>query len=95
MAERIFKGKADTITYEEADKMTEMAMVDLLYYVHELAKEASDDEEALANANVFMARKVGALRNACLLRGLLMDPDRYLEELELPEGTVATIEEVG
>lgn len=95
MAERIFKGKNETITYGEADALAESAQVQLLYYMHELAKEATDDEEELSNIEVNLAKYVGAYGNACTLKGVLADTDVYLSSFGFPEGVTVSIEEVG
>lgn len=94
MAERIFKGKDETITYEEADAMADKALTQLLFYMRQTAEAATDDEEELADLTVNLSTYVGTLRNACVLKGLLMDPARYLEDLGLPDGVAATFEEV-
>jgi hypothetical protein len=94
MAERIFKGKDEVLTYEEADAMADEALTQLLFYMRQTAEAATDDEDELADLTVNLSTYVGTLRNACVLKGLLMDPARYLEELGLPDGVAAGFEEV-
>lgn len=94
MAERIFKGINESITYEEADEMVDKALTQLLFYIRQTAEAATDDEEELADLTVNLSTYVGTLLNACVLKGLLMDPSRYLDELGLQNRVTATIEEV-
>lgn len=93
MGERILKGKDETITFEEADRLADAATTELLFYICGTIDEASDDEEERAQAKVTMATLVGKAMNASRLAGLLCDPDSYLKAT-FPEGAVASIEGV-
>ena len=92
MSERILKGKEETITYEEADRMADAAMTELLFYVCGTVDEATEDEDERAQAKVTMSKLVGKAVNASRLAGVLCDPASYLKDV-FPEGAIASVEE--
>ncbi len=95
MAQRIFKGINETMAFEEVDALSDKMLTQILFDIAMLVDECTEDEENRATAKVDYARKLGNFRNACILKGLLMDPDDYIRELNLPEGVVAYFEEEG
>ena len=88
------KGLEETLTFDEASEVEAKSFDQLVYYIREIAKEAVDDDDELSDVMVNMMKYVGALRNSCVLKGILMDPGKYLEELGLPDGMKVVIEEV-
>lgn len=90
MAERILKGKEETITADEAWSMAEYAMTELLFYITDLVDEQTEDDEERSTAKVNFSQMVGKVRNGYFLAGLLADPDKYIENT-FPEGAEVSI----
>lgn len=80
MSERILSGKSETITADEAWKMAENAMTELLFYTVGMVDELTEDEEERADAKINLSHMVGKVRNGYFLAGLLADPEKYIEE---------------
>lgn len=90
MAERILKGKEETIDASEALKMAENSMTELLFYVTGMVDDLTEDEDERATAKVNLSTLVGKTRNGYFLAGLLADPEDYIART-FPEGADVTI----
>lgn len=91
MAERILKGKEETITAKEAYDMADLSMTELLFYITGMIDDLTEDEEERADAKVNMSQMVGKVRNGYFLAGLLADPEDYIAQT-FPEGADVTID---
>lgn len=90
MAERILKGKEETINASEALKMAENSMTELLFYITGMVDDLTEDEEERSIAKINMSQMVGKVRNGYFLAGLLADPEDYIART-FPEGADVTI----
>lgn len=90
MAERILKGKEETITHEEAVDMAENSMTELLFYLTGMVNDLTDDEEDWSSAMLNLTQMVGKVRNGYYLAGVLADPDEYIRTT-FPEGSEVSI----
>jgi hypothetical protein len=90
MAERILKGKEETINASEAWAMAENSMTELLFYITGMVDDLTEDEEERSTAKVNLSQMVGKMSNGYFLAGLLADPDKYIAET-FPEGVGVSI----
>jgi hypothetical protein len=81
---RKLQGPSESITFEEASSMADAKLSELIGFIVSVVDQLDDDkcnEEERDNIKVNMASKLGQLISCSTLKGLLMDPDRYVAEL--------------
>ena len=86
MAHRKLVGKTESISFEEAEELFEKHRTEFLYWMYDMIKTATDDEDEQAQAEVNMANKLGSCLSACEMMGVLEDPDVYLAKIPHNEG---------